>query len=96
MTYQMANMINNAGYVTANGFNGLLDAGSDVDNRNPYTHPDFYSTPYLAMMGARTGLVDANWDKDGNITQIFGWNGETGEYYSRKKEALISMILLVI
>lgn len=85
MTYQMANMIGNAGYATANDFNGLLDAGSDVDNRNPYTHADFYSTPYLAMIGARTGLVDANWDKDGNITQIFGWNGETGEYYSREE-----------
>ena len=87
MTYQMANMINNAGYATVGDFYALLDAGSEIDDRNPYTHPDFYSTPYLAMMGARAGLVDVNpnVDADQPITQIFGWNGETGEYYSREE-----------
>lgn len=79
LTYQMAGMIGNAGYATADQFNGLLDAES------PYTYSDFFSTPYLAMMGARTGLVDANWNADNQITDIYGWNGEKGEYYSREE-----------
>lgn len=79
LTYRMARMIGDAGYATADQFNGLLDAES------PYTHSDFFSTPYLAMMGARTGLVDANWNADNQITDIYGWNGEKGEYYSREE-----------
>ena len=35
-------------------------------------------------MGARTGLVDVDWDDKGNILNIYGWNGIDGEYYSRE------------
>lgn len=83
LTWQMAEMIDGAGYYnTSNDFNGLLDAN------NPYTSADFYGTPYLAAMGARTGLVDANWNDAGEITSIYGWNGIDGEYFSRETGAV--------
>lgn len=78
LTWQMADMIDGAGYQTDNHFNGLLDAN------NPYTESSFYDTPYLGAMGARTGLVDVDWDDKGNILNIYGWNGIDGEYYSRE------------
>ena len=78
LTWQMADMIDGAGYQTDNHFNGLLDAN------NPYTESSFYDTPYLGAMGARTGLVDVDWDDKGNITKIYGWEGIDGEYYSRE------------
>lgn len=78
LTWQMADMIDRAGYQTDNHFNGLLDAN------NPYTESSFYDTPYLGAMGARTGLVDVEGDEDGNITNVYGWNGIDGEYYSRE------------
>lgn len=78
LTWQMADMIDGAGYQTDNHFNGLLDAN------NPYTESSFYDTPYLGAMGARTGLVDVDWDDKGNITKIYGWDGIDGEYYSRE------------
>lgn len=84
LTYQMANLVDGV-CDTKDQFNTLLDAGSKSDPRNPYTHSDFYAVPYLALMGARTGLVDANWDDKGNITQIFGWDGRQGEYFSREQ-----------
>lgn len=78
LTWQMADMIDGAGYQTDNHFNGLLDAN------NPYTESSFYDTPYLGAMGARTGLVDVDWDDKGNITKIYGWKVLMGEYYSRE------------
>lgn len=78
LTWQMADMIDRAGYQTDNHFNSLLDAN------NPYTESSFYDTPYLGAMGARTGLVDVDWDDKGNILNIYGWNGIDGEYYSRE------------
>lgn len=78
LTWQMADMIDGAGYQTDNHFNGLLDAN------NPYTESSFYDTPYLGAMGARTGLVDVDRDDKGNILNIYGWNGIDGEYYSRE------------
>lgn len=82
LTWQMADMINGAGYQTHTDFNGLLDAG------NPYTESAFYDTPYLGAMGARTGLVDVDWNNQGNITSIYGWNGIDGEYYSRESGSI--------
>ena len=64
LTWQMADMIDGAGYQTDNHFNGLLDAN------NPYTESSFYDTPYLGAMGARTGLVNVDWDDKGNITRF--------------------------
>lgn len=60
------------------GSNGLLKAD------NPYMDRIYIGTPYLGAMGARTGLVDVKGDEDGNITDIYGWNGIDGEYYSRE------------
>lgn len=60
------------------GSNGLLNAD------NPYMDRIYIGTPYLGAMGARTGLVDVKGDEDGNITDIYGWNGIDGEYYSRE------------
>lgn len=78
LTWQMADMINGAGYQNKTNFDALLDAG------NPYTESTFYNTPYLGAMGARTGLVDVGWNDLGNITRIYGWEGLDGEYYSRE------------
>ena len=60
------------------GSNGLLNAD------NPYMDRIYIGTPYLGAMGARTGLVDVKGDENGNITDIYGWNGIDGEYYSRE------------
>ncbi len=85
LTNQMADMLWYAGngydnsYIYQSDFDGLLDAD------NPYVDPDYIGTPFLGAMGARTGLVDAAWDNNGKITDIFGWNGEDGEYYSSEK-----------
>lgn len=93
LTNQMANMLLTAGdesglyYLTNNDFNDLLDAS------NPYISNGYNGfwgvsgTPVLGAMGARTGLVDAQWDEEGNIgdTDIFGWDGTSGQYYSREE-----------
>ncbi|WP_302452100.1 outer membrane protein transport protein [Phocaeicola coprocola] len=88
LTWQMADMIDGAEdgngglfYQSEDDFygsNGLLNAD------NPYMDRKYVGTPYLGAMGARTGLVDVKGDKDGNITDIYGWNGIDGEYYSRE------------
>jgi len=88
LTWQMADMIDGAEdgngglfYQSEDDFygsNGLLNAD------NPYMDRKYVGTPYLGAMGARTGLVDVKGDEDGNITDIYGWNGIDGEYYSRE------------
>lgn len=88
LTWQMADMIDRAEnsngglfYQTEDDFygpNGLLYAD------NPYMDKVYAGTPYLGAMGARTGLVDVEGDEDGNITNVYGWNGIDGEYYSRE------------
>lgn len=51
MTYQMAKMIGSVAS-TWDDLITLWNAGiKGVDNRNPYIHEDFYSVPYLGMMG---------------------------------------------
>lgn len=80
LTWQMADMINWAGYRTENEFygsKGLLNAD------NPYTDGAYVDTPYLGAMGARTGLVDVKENNEGTL-DIYGWNGIDGEYYSRE------------
>lgn len=88
LTWQMADMIDGAEdgngglfYQSEDDFygsNGLLNAD------NPYMDRKYVGTPYLGAMGARTGLVDVKGDEDGNILNIYGWNGIDGEYYSRE------------
>lgn len=83
MTYQMAKMIGSVAS-TWDDLITLWNAGiKGVDNRNPYIHEDFYSVPYLGMMGARTNLVYGGRDSEGEF--FTSWNGETGEYYSREE-----------
>lgn len=83
MTYQMAKMIGSVAS-TWDDLITLWNAGiKGVDNRNPYIHEDFYSVPYLGMMGARTNLVYGGRDLEGEF--FTSWNGETGEYYSREE-----------
>lgn len=92
LTNQMAGMLLNAGdesglyYSTNSNFEALLSAS------NPYVsgYNGFWGasgTPILGAMGARTGLVDAQWDEEGTIGDgdIFGWDGEYGRYYSREE-----------
>ena len=83
MTYQMAKMIGSVAS-TWDDLITLWNAGiKGVDNRNPYIHEDFYSVPYLGMMGVRTNLVYGGRDSEGEF--FTSWNGETGEYYSREE-----------
>ena len=77
LSWQMADMMLGAGYGSQESYDDVLDA------ENPYTSEYFYGTPFLGMMGARTGLVDGFTDKDG--FNMLGWNGDMGEYYSREE-----------
>lgn len=77
LSWQMADMMLGAGYSSQESYDDVLDA------ENPYTSEYFYGTPFLGMMGARTGLVDGFTDKDG--FNMLGWNGDMGEYYSREE-----------
>lgn len=96
LTWQMADMLWRAGDGHGTYYNTMKDMDDLIAARNPYTDKYFYGTPYLASMGVRTGLVDATitpvYDEEGNIiadqstiTNIYGWNGKTGEYYSREE-----------
>ena len=77
LSWQMADMMLGAGYGSQESYDDVLDA------ENPYTSEYFYGTPFLGMMGARTGLVDGFTYKDG--FNMLGWNGDMGEYYSREE-----------
>ena len=77
LSWQMADMMLGAGYGSQESFDEVLDA------ENPYTSEYFYGTPFLGMMGARTGLIDGFTDEDGFY--MLGCNGDMGEYYSREE-----------
>lgn len=91
LTNQMAMMAMNSGkFGTVNNVNALLDSN------NPYTSETYYGVPYLASMGLRcgfnkdgvsAGLLDYVTEANDNtkISNIFGWNGEQGEFYSREE-----------
>lgn len=82
LSWQMTDMMSGAGYVSQENYDIVLNA------RNPYTSRDFYGTPFLGSMGVRTGLVDGFTEKDESGNDQFymnGWNGNTGEYYSREE-----------
>ena len=78
LTWQMQDMMLGTGaYATQDSYNALLDA------ENPYTSSNYYGTPFLGSMGVRTGLVDDVTDDSGFY--MMGWNGASGEYYSREE-----------
>ncbi|MBM6888718.1 hypothetical protein H6A30_00135 [Bacteroides caecigallinarum] len=77
LSWQMADMMLGAGYGSQESYDEVLDA------ENPYTSEYFYGTPFLGLMGARTGLVDDFTDNEGFT--MLGWNGDMGEYYSREE-----------
>lgn len=77
LSWQMTDMMIGAGYGSQESYDMVLDAD------NPYTSSNFYGTPFLGSMGARTGLVDGGTDEQGFY--MMGWNGDMGEYYSREE-----------
>lgn len=77
LSWQMTDMMNGAGYGSQESYDEVLDA------ENPYTSEYFYGTPFLGLMGARTGLVDDFTDNEGFT--MLGWDGNMGEYYSREE-----------
>ena len=82
LSWQMTDMMNGAGYGSQESYNEVLDYD------NPYVSEYFYGTPFLGLMGARTGLVDGYTEKDEAGNDQFymnGWNGDMGEYYSREE-----------
>lgn len=93
LTWQMAEMLWNAGDANGTFYNTKKHLDELIAAKNPYTDENFYGTPYLAAMGFRTGLMDASLkgDKDeepkpeSEIDQIYGWNSDLGEYYSREE-----------
>lgn len=79
LTWQMQDMMVGTGlYGTQDSYDKLLDA------QDPYTSSYYYGTPFLGSMGVRTGLVDGVTDDNGDF-YLMGWNGESGEYYSREE-----------
>lgn len=76
LSWQMTDMLLGSG-CDSKMYDNILDA------KNPYTSESSYGIPYLATMGARTGLVDGGTDKQGFY--LMGWNGDMGEYYSREE-----------
>ena len=91
LTNQMANMAMNSG-----AFGNVSDVNALLDSDNPYTSNQYYGVPYLAAMGLRSGfnndgvsagLLDYDTDAKDNtkISDIYGWNGEQGEYYGREE-----------
>lgn len=82
LSWQMTDMMNGAGYGSQASYDEVLDYD------NPYVSEYFYGTPFLGLMGARTGLVDGYTEKDEAGNDQFymnGWNGDMGEYYSREE-----------
>lgn len=82
LSWQMTDMMNGAGYGSQASYDEVLD------HDNPYVSEYFYGTPFLGLMGARTGLVDGYTEKDEAGNDQFymnGWNGDMGEYYSREE-----------
>ena len=81
MTWQMQDMLLGSGDVySQEAFDNLLNIG------NPYRSDAFLYTPFLGMMGARTGLVTSSGDE--GVTDDFymlGWTGQDGQYYSREE-----------
>lgn len=77
LSWQMTDMMNGAGYGSQESYDEALDSS------NPYTSEYFYGTPFLGLMGARTGLVTDNIDEIGFYMK--GWDGDMGEYYSREE-----------
>ena len=81
VSWQMEDMLLNAGEVySQETFDNLLD------HNNPYRSDAFLCTPFLSMMGVRTGTVITS--KDENVPDEFylsAWNGQNGQYYSREE-----------
>lgn len=77
LSWQMTDMMNGAGYASQESYDEVLDYD------NPYVSEYFYGTPFLGLMGARTGLVNGDTDEYGFYMN--GWNGDMGEYYSREE-----------
>lgn len=77
LSWQMTDMMNGAGYGSQESYDEVLDA------ENPYTSEYFYGTPFLGLMGARTGLVVDGMGENGFFME--GCNGDMGEYYSREE-----------
>ena len=77
LSWQMTDMMNGAGYASQESYDEVLDYD------NPYVSEYFYETPFLGLMGARTGLVNGDTDEYGFYMN--GWNGDMGEYYSREE-----------
>lgn len=77
LSWQMTDMMNGAGYGSKESYDEVLDYD------NPYVSEYFYGTPFLGLMGARTGLVNGDTNEYGFYMN--GWNGDMGEYYSREE-----------
>lgn len=77
LSWQMTDMMIGAGYGSQESYDKVLD------NDNPYVSEYFYGTPFLGLMGVRTGLVDGGTNEQGFY--MMGWNGDMGEYYSREE-----------
>lgn len=77
LSWQMTDMMIGAGYGSQESYDKVLD------NDNPYVSEYFYGTPFLGLMGVRTGLVDGGTNEQGFY--MMGWNGDIGEYYSREE-----------
>ncbi|MGN1217707.1 MAG: hypothetical protein ACI4TD_07010 [Phocaeicola sp.] len=77
LSWQMTDMMNGAGYASQESYDEVLDYD------NPYVSEYFYGTPFLGLMGARTGLVNGDTDEYGFYMN--GWDGNMGEYYSREE-----------
>ena len=83
LTWQMADMLLNAGY-----YNTEADFAELYDDENPYIDEYFYGTPYLGALGARTHLVSPilqSSDSGAQIVGMEGWNASNNQYYSREE-----------
>lgn len=87
LTWQMADMLLNAGDGLGYYYNTETDFANLYDHENPYSSSAYYGTPYLAAMGARTNLVTPRLESetDPTIIGMDGWNASGHQYYSREE-----------
>ncbi len=81
MSWQMQDMLLGSGDIM---YQEDFDALWKLEN--PYRLEAFRYTPFLGIMGVRTGVVTSSGDE--GVTDEFymlGWNGESGDYYSREE-----------
>ena len=87
LTWQMADMLLDAGDGIGYYYNVEQDFADLYDADNPYTDSYYYGTPYLAALGARTNLVTPRLqsETDPTVIGMDGWNADSNQYYSREE-----------